>query len=323
MPICLSNPGRIMQLILRDNTPFSPTFGQDLIVLDLLGPSGGEQGIHLLEGSWDDLFHAPITQVREQWAYQEGSTIGDFPRVDERICKIRLGTVGRTTEKWEQIDDLLWRVLGPRWDCYLRAYSTISQPRELRMRWEKAPRPLTQRDPGRTKALAWEISTLSVDPYWYGPEISYSIKRSDMVEINPDTGAALPGSGVWQGHIPMLNPADVECWPQYSSNTLTAPTVVWLPDGLSERLVKVPQNGALTPGKEFLVRTYPLDETLSVLDDSQMWAEMNGVAFDSAIPVNTGSPVMVPIRIQGGGPDTEISAYYSQRYTRFMGGEAV
>ncbi|MGW4718254.1 hypothetical protein [Nocardia sp. NPDC004260] len=312
-----------MQLILRDMVPGSPTFGQDLIVLDLLGPHGGEQGIHLLEGSWDDLWHAPITQVREAWAYQEGSTLDDVPRVDERICKIRLGTVGRTTQLWEQIDDLLWRVLGPRWDCYLRAYSTISEPRELRMRWERAPRPLTTRDPGTTKALAWEVSTLSTDPYWYAQEIAYSIKRSDMVEINPTTGEPEADTGVWEGTIPMLNPADVECWPQYSSSQLEADTVVWLPDGLSGRTVKVPQVGVLEPGQEFLVRTYPLDETLLVRDDTQKWADMNGVAFESAIPAGTGSPVQVPIRIQGGTPGTEIKAFYPQRFTRFMGGEAV
>ncbi|MGV9742875.1 hypothetical protein [Nocardia farcinica] len=312
-----------MQLILRNQTPGSPTFGQDQIVLDILGPHGGEQGIHLLEGSWDDLFHAPITQVRESWAYQEGSTLADFPRVEERLCTIRLGTIGRTTELWEQIDDLLWRVLGPRWDCFLRVYSTISEPRELRMRWEKAPRPITTIDPGRTRALAWEVRTLSVDPYWYAPEISYSIKRSDMVEINPATGAPQPGSGVWQGSIPMLSPADVDCWPQFSSSTIAAPAVVWLPDGLSGRLVQVPKVGTLNPGQEFLCRTYPLDETLLVRDDSQKWADLNGQAFEHAIPAGTGSPVQVPIRIQGGTPDLEIAAFYPQRYTRFMGGEAV
>ncbi|MRH85991.1 hypothetical protein GFY24_00675 [Nocardia sp. SYP-A9097] len=322
MAICLTNPGRIMQLILRDNTAGSPTFGHDLIVLDLLGPRGGEQGIHLLEGSWDDLWHAPITQVRESWAYQEGSTLDDIPRVNERLCTLKLGTIGRTTRAWEEIDDLLWRVLGPGWDCYLRAFSEISEPRELRMRWEKAPKPLTQRDPGRTKALAWEVPTLSVDPYWYAPELSFAIKRSQMVEINPTTGAPQSGTGVWQGTIPMLNRADVECWPQYASNGLEADTVVWLPDGLSGNTVAVPAIGALGPGKEFLIRTYPLDETLLVRDDSQEWANMNGVAFESAIPAGTGSPVQVPIRIQGGTANTTITAYYSQRYTRFMGGEA-
>lgn len=312
-----------MQLILRDTNPLSETFGADLIVLDLLGPDGGEQGIHLLEGSWENLFHAPITQVRESWAYQEGSTLDDIPRVNERLCTLRIGTIGRTTQLWEQIDDLLWRVLGPSWDCFLRAYSEISEPRELRLRWEKDPKPLTQRDPGRTKKLAWEVYTLSADPYWYGPEISHSIKRSEMVEINATTGAPQTGTGVWQGTVPMLNPADVQCWPEFVSGELETDTVVWLPDGLSGRLVMVPQVGTLGPGREFRVRTMPLEETVSARDDSQIFADMNGVFFESAIPKGTGSPVQVPIRIQGGTPDTEIKAYYSQRYTRFFGGEAV
>ncbi|MFE2994994.1 hypothetical protein ACFXG4_08285 [Nocardia sp. NPDC059246] len=323
MAICLTNPGRIMQLILRDMKPGSPTYGRDMITLDILGPTGGEQGIHLLDGSWEDLWHAPITQVRESYAYQEGSTLDDVPRVDERLCTLRIGTIGRTTLLWEQIDDLLWRVLGPSWDCYLRVFSEISPPRELRLRWEKKPKPLTQRDPGRTKALAWEVYTLSVDPYWYAPELSYSIKRSQMTEINPTSGAPQTGTGVWQGTLPMLNPADVECWPQFATNTLTANTVVWLPDGLSGNTVQVPAVGALGPGKEWLIRTFPLDETLLALDDSQPWADLNGQAFESAVPKGTGSPVQVPIRIQGGSPDTEIHVYYIQRYSRFMGGEAV
>lgn len=317
MPICLTNPGRIMQLILRNSA------GEDEITLDLLGPDGGEQGIHLLEGSWESLFHAPITQVRESWAYQEGSTLDEIPRVNERLCTLRIGTIGRTTLLWEQIDDLLWRVLGPSWDCYLRAFSEISEPRELRLRWEKDPKPLTQRDPGRTKALAWEVPTLSCDPYWYAPEISYSIKRSEMTQINPVTGMPQTGTGVWQGTVPMLNPADVDCWPEFASGELETDTVVWLPDGLSGRTVKVPQIGTVGPGREFLVRTYPTVETVMARDDSQIFADMNGVFFESAIPKGTGSPVQVPIRIQGGTPDTEILAVYPQRYTRFMGGEAV
>lgn len=309
-----------MQLVLRDLVPGSPTFGQDQIVLDLLGPDGGEQGIHVLEGSWDDLFHAPITQIREEHAYQEGSTLGDFPRVNERLCTLRLGTIGRTTQMWEQIDDLLWRVLGPSWDCFLRVYSTISPPRELRLRWEKEPKPLTTRDPGTTKALAWEVRTLSCDPYWYEEELHFSIKRSAMVEVNPTTGVPTPGTGVWQGMVPMFNPADVACWPEFSSNEFTTTTTVTLPDGLSGHRVKLPPLG---PGKEFWVRTYPLDETLLVRDDSQEWANMNAQAFESAVPKHTGSPVNVPIRIEGGTPDTEIAVFYPQRYTRFMGGAAV
>ncbi|WP_282775867.1 hypothetical protein [Nocardia sp. CC201C] len=323
MTICLTNPGRIMQLILRDTTPGSPTFGEDLIVLDLLGPHGGEQGIHLLEGSFEDLWHAGITQVRESWAYQEGSTLDEIPRVEERLCTLRIGTIGRTTRLWEEIDDLLWRVLGPRWDCYLRAYSEISAPRELRLRWEKKPKPLTQRDPGRTKALAWEVYTLSTDPYWYGPEITHSITREQMTEIDPLTGDPAAGTGVYEGTIPMLNPADVDCWPQFASNELEADTVVWLPDGLSGNTIQIPAVGSLGPGREFLVRTYPLDETLLVRDNSQAWADMNAQAFESPIPAGTGSPVQVPIRIQGGTSATEIKAWYPQRFTRFMGGEAV
>lgn len=324
MAICLTNPGRIMQLVLRDQNPLSETFGQELIVLDLLGPDGGEQGIHLLEGSWENLFHAPITQVRESWAYQEGSTLDDIPRVNERICALRFGTIGRTPEAWETIDDLLWRVLGPSWDCFLRAFSEISEPRELKLRWEKEPKPLTQVDPGRRHACAWEVSTLSVDPYWYGPEISYSIKRSEMTEINATTGVPQTGTGVWQGYVPMLNPADVECWPEYASGELEADTVVWLPDGLSGRLVRVPQVGdPLGPGREFWVRTYPLDETIVDRLDAQPFADMNGVFFESPIPKGTGSPVDVPIRIQGGTADTEIAVYYKQRYSRFFGGEAI
>lgn len=243
----------------------------------------------------------------------------DFPRTEERLCTIRLGTVGRTTEMWEQIDDLLWRVLGPKWDCYLRAYSTISPPRELKIRWEKKPKPLTSRDPGRTRALAWEVSTLSCDPYWYQEELSYSIKRAQMTEINPTTGAPQTGTGVWQGTVPMLNPADVDCWPEFSSNEFTTTTTASLPDGLSGRLIQLPPLG---PGKEFWVRNYPLSETLMVRDNSQEWANMKAQAFLEPVPAGTGRPVQVPIRIQGGTPDTEIAVFYKQRYTRFMGGES-
>lgn len=321
MPICLSNPGRIAQLILRDADTTSPTYGADLITLDILGPHGGEQGIHLLEGSWDDLFHAPIVQVRdEQGAYEEGTTLGEFPRVNERPVKIQLGTIGRTLREWETIDDLLWQVLGPRWDAYLRVYSQISEPRELKLRWDTPPKPITTIDPGVTQALAWDVPLLACDPYWYGEEIVTSIKRSQMTEVNATTGAPQPGSGVWQGTVLAQNPADVECWPTFNSNELTTSTTVSLPDGLSGRLVELPP---LDAGKEFLVYTYPLIQTLWVRDGSQEWANMAASDFESSIPVHTTTPVPIPIRIVGGTADTEIMMVLPQRFTRFMGGDGL
>lgn len=306
MAVTLHHPGRIMQLILRDDD------GNDLIVLDVCGPGMGAQGICWLSG-YSGLMHAPRTPVRESWAYQEGSTPSDFPRVDERIIDFRLATKGDTPLMWEQIDSLLWRVLGFKHDAILRVFSDMSGYRDLKIRLDRKPNDQMTFDPGFTNHMVWAITAVACDPWWYAPEITSTFTK---------------GSGDGNGTLTLQNPADQECWVQYANGEIQVAETWTLPDGIAKYPTghaKAGQNVTHTlpqlgVGKSFLVDTHPLEEMLQVMDDSQEWAKMRSEAFLYAIPPHTPS-TQVPIKLVGGNAASTVTAFMKQRYDRPFGGE--
>lgn len=307
MPTALQHAGRIMQLILQDDD------GVDQIILDVCGPNMGGQGICWLTG-YSGLMHAPRTPVRESWAYQEGSTPSDFPRVDERIIDFRLSTKGDTPLLWEQIDSLLWQVLGFRHDAVLRVYSDMSGYRDLKIRLDRKPSDQMLMDPGVTTHMIWSITAVACDPWWYGEEIESTFIKA-------------AGNGV--GTITLQNPADQECWVQYASAEITATQTWTLPDALGVYPTGHQLAGqqvthtlpALGVGKSFLVDTHPLEETLQVMDDSQEWAKMRSEDFLFSLPPGT-PPTQVPIKVVNGNAAAQVTAFMTQRYDRPWGGEA-
>ena len=310
VPAALARP---VQLILRDR------YGTDIDTLDIMGPNFEGEGVTLLSG-YSGFYHAPRTQVDESHAYQEGAQPSPYPRVEMRRGKFVLGTQAPDPGLWEDIETRLWRFLRFDQDCYLRVYSVRSGWRELPIRLYDKPDDQLTYVPGVLRFGVWEIPYVAYDVWWRSPILQYGIRKGDLTEeVNTTTGAVQAGTGVWQGHVPMLNPADQRCWPEYASNEIEATTTVWLPDALTGRMVPLPALGA---GKEFLVQTHPLRETLLTRDDSQEWANMEAQEFVSWIKPGKVTPVQVPIWIQGGTADTEVTAYYPQKWDRGWGGES-
>lgn len=310
VPAGLAKP---MQLILRDR------YGTNLDVLDIAGPETAAQGVTLIEG-YSGFYHAKRTQVdSDEGAYQEGAEPSPFPRIEKRPLKFTLGTQGRTAGDWEDIETRLWRFLTYHRDGVVRVYSVRSGWREAcRVRLTDVS-DLLPRVPGETTLMAWEVQAVAYDPWWHSELLQHTVRKGDSsVEVNPATGAVQPGSGVYELQVPMLNPADTRCWPEFACNELTATTTVWLPDALTDRMVDLPPLGA---GKEFLAQTDPLKATLMVRDGSQEWANMASKEFVSWIRPGKVTPVMQRIWIQGGTPDTEVTAYYPQSWDRMFGGE--
>lgn len=298
--------GRPMQLIRRDR------FGATIDEIDIFGPDYGEQGVTLLEG-YSGMYHATRTVNRESWSHQEGSYPSPFPRVEERMVEFTLGTQAETPAAWERIENRLWRFLKSDTDCYLRAHSELSEPRELRIRLDRPPGDLLggRLGPGLNRFGVWKIVAFAWDPWWYSETLKATVKRSEMTQV---------ATGVWEKNVPVRNPADQQCWLQFSSNELAATTTVSLPDHLSGRMVTLPPLGV---GKSFLVQTYPLAETLMVMDDSQEWGNMDARAFgDVGLPAGMVNEAQIPIRIVGGTPDTEVSVYMVQKWERMFGGES-
>lgn len=308
MPTSLFHPGRTMSLILRD-----PDTGDDLITLDVCGPNMGAQGISLLTG-FSGLYHAPRTPISESHAYQEGATPSDFPRVDPRMIDMRLATRGDTPELWETIDSLLWQVLGFRHDAYLRWYSKGgTQWRELKVRLDRKPTDQMTYDPRITKHMVWDCTLVAYDPWWYSETLT-SEWRND---------------GTGSGTLLLENPADQECWVQFSGGTIEADETWTLPDALGTYPQGHPRAGqqvthtlpTLTPEHGgFLVDTHPLAPLLTVRNRALPWAEMRAEAFLFSLPPHT-TPREVPVSLVGGTPDSYVTAFMTQRWDRPWGGE--
>lgn len=305
----ISNPNRKAQLILRDR------FGVDEVVLDILDNDLGARASTAitLGEDMENLYHTEITQVRKNYAYQEGSTLSDYPRTEERLPKITLITKAKDTATWERIESLLWRVLTPKRDCYLRLYSTRGW-RELKVRLLQRPSDKTKLILGRKPFREWKVELLACDPYWYSQEIPGPIlKRSEMTLT----------SGVYSAQYPLTNPSDQRCYLQWASGQITATETWTLPDAdaVVDGVPVVHELPAVGAGKEFLVDTYPDIPTLWTRDLGQDWAHMNGEDFDYWLEPSTPAIRNVPVKLVGGTADSQIQAFFVQRWDRWFGGE--
>ncbi len=314
VPAELAKP---MQLILRDR------YGNDIDTLDIAGPNVADQGVCLIEG-YSGFYHAKRTQVdSDEGAYQEGAEPSPFPRVEKRPLKFTLGTQAGSPGEWEDIETRLWRFLTYHRDGVIRVYSVRSGWREVQRVRLTNVSDLLPRVPGATTLMAWDIDAVAYDPWWHSELLKFTVRKGDAtLEVDPATGDPSPGSGVWELEVPMLNPADTRCFPQFAGNEITANTKVWLPDGLTDRMVAMNAPDTwFTPGQEWFAQTDPLKETLMVRDDSQAWAAMASREFVAWIRPGKVTPVQQRIWIQGGTADTEVTAYYPQSWDRMFGGE--
>lgn len=297
---------RVVQLIERDE------FGNNITVLDINGPNRGRQGVSMTRGL-QGLYHTPTTPIRESAAFQEGSSPG-AGRVEERLFDMNLLTHGRSGAHWEQIDSDLWEMLTTDRDCVLRVESQISEPREIMVRLDRKPVDLMDDDPADEGEMLWKIVLVACDPYWYSTELV-------------DEWTNTNGTGV--GVLRFRNPAIKESWPQFASGTIDVTETWTLPDGLAKYPVGHAKAGQyithtlppLGPGKEFLVDTHPLAETLMVMDDSQEWANMRAEEFEHAIQRRVLNPVEVPVKLVGGTTQSKIKVYIPQRWDRPWGGQ--
>ncbi|MFE5789537.1 hypothetical protein [Rhodococcus erythropolis] len=320
------NGGYPVLLIKRDFDPKSATYLEDLLTVPIFGPNFVGQGISLLEG-YSGFYHTPITQIRENYAYQEGSTPSDYPRVEERIMDFSVGVQGRSWSEFVQVETLLWFIMKPpkgkRPDFVLRMYFGPGEDdwREITVRLERTPKDLMKLGPGLTTKMQWDLTALACDPYWYS--------RTLQDTVTFDTGSGTGANRISQRTLVIDNFGDQECWLEYASNELTATSTFTLPDALGvypswhtsagQRIyVPLPPLGV---GKSFLVQTNPLQIALEAMDDSQEVANLQG-DFNNALPPHTVG-AKLPVTLKGGTAQTQLSVYAIQRFDRWFGGQAL
>lgn len=321
----VSNPGRVVQLILR-----SPA-GEDLIVLDVLPNealgASGFQGITLGE-DMSGLYRVPIEQTLKSWAYQEGATPSAYPRKKERRPQINLHVDGGgSPTAYGQIESLLWTVLSVKWDCFLRVYDENGEWRELRVRLMKEPDDKVRRIHGSVTYGTWPIELLACDPFWYSEPHQFRFTRDDQGDGLPHMTAA---GGGYEIDVPILNPTDQLGFIEWNSGELTAPETWSFQDGEAVDDVGDPVMIALpelqpSVVKAFWVQTYPTSMQLRVIapsgPPSQQWARMRSRTFSKAIAANTPVPRTIRARLVGGTAASEMLLTIPRRWDRPFGGE--
>lgn len=305
-----------MTLIKRDRDVYSPTYGEDLDAIPILDDTASS-GVCLLKG-FSGLYHAPRTHVKETGAYQEGVTLSDFPRVDERIIDLRIATKGTSAVNWEETDSHLWEILTFREDAVLRVESA-SVTRELNVRLERKPADQMDFIPGQVRHMVWAVTLIACDPWWYSSTLESTWVRGTTPLVD----------GAYHGTVTVANYADQECWLEWAGKKIVVPEQWTLPDGVALYPYDHADAGdpithplpLLGVDKDFLVQTHPLQETLQVMDDSLMWAAMKAEEFVFPLKRRT-EPTVVPVKLVGGNAASQISVFMVQRWDRPWGGQA-
>lgn len=338
---CLVNKNRRYQLVKK-----SPVTGEERAVVDVLGapdvdltgvPPGmqvptlanhAKRGISLLEGL-DGLYHLPREANVDKAAYAEGARVSKWPRTDPREGQLTFATKGRDIPEWQQYEDILWWLLNLDGPCYLRVFDHDGSYRELQVQLRQSPTDKYKNDIGMRGLAIHLVDYIAADPFWYSDTLTATIKRSEMT-LNSETGW-------YEGHVAVENPTDWRCFLEWAQRPMTegAPEQ-WAftdavvapedPDDLSNlvlgREIVLPE---LPAGAEFLIRTHPSPEGLWIetLDDRQVPSEMPGIQPENALPRHLVDPVMLPIRMRGGTPDSSVTCFMPQRWQRYVGGRKV
>lgn len=338
---CLVLKNRQYQLIKK-----SPVTGEERAVIDILGApkidlsdvppnmqvptllNKANRGISLLEGL-DGLYHLPREVPIDKGAYTEGARVSKWPRTEPREGQLTFATKGRDIAEWQQYENILWWLLNVDGPCYLRVFDHDGSYRELKLQLRQSPADKYKNDIGMRAYAIHLIDYIAADPFWYSDELTVTIRRSEMT-LNTTTGW-------YEGAVPVENPTDWRCFLEWAQAPMTAGAPEqWAitdavkkpedPDDLSDLVlgqpIVIPE---LSAGSEFLIRTHPSPEGLWIetLDDRQVPSEIPGIQPENALPAHLVDPLMLPVKLKGGTPDSAVTCFMPQRWQRYVGGQKV
>lgn len=228
---------------------------------DLTGPSHTPQDawiLHGLSGVWQT---PPKELIRTSRARQHGST-PRMTRVDERIVDFRARLEATTRSGFEQLFAAWNRAWSTDVGSVLEVHTEGYGKRDLHVRLDRHMQPDVAKHSLQSTKIEIECVIVACWPY-----LTSGIDAKDYVAV---------GGRV---EFPIINRTDVPLWLEYGGT----PAIWSLPDGLSDRMVKLPAQSDI-----WKVRTRQNFETLSgVQPGVNEWARMRGVSFMYEIPPGT------------------------------------
>lgn len=301
--------------------------GADGTTYNISGPGMGNQGVELDINPEGLISEAPITQIWQQSAFQEGSThLGTSIEPIDLVLGFHIYDYTDNYGKyhpWEEVDAKFARAIHHSKPAQIRYTPNSGKPRTLNIIKLKATETQSKHDPHLNQYSHVVATVRAPFPYWRGQTVTYS-KRIDT-----------PSADIT---FTVSNPTDTYMWPKW---TVTAPGMWLLPDYNFEQitdtevtvkklrqvintikllsgtapeqleqhpsvveLTKEPDNRVVrTPflldGQDLTIDTYPRNETYVAADNSNIAALMQGVDFMRPIPPHTPETTITAGLIKG------------------------
>jgi len=281
------------------------------------GPGMGEQGVELDVKPEGLINEAPIKQIWQQSAFQEGATyMGTSIEPIDLVLGFHVWDYiddNGKTHTWEEVERKFFRAFHERKKAQIAYTANNGKTRTLDVIKMESITTESDHDPRLNEYSKVVVALRAPFPYWRG-----ETQRQD-VKIEPGEAIA---------KFTLDNPTDTYMWPKW---TMTAPGMWIIPDydleeipdvkvanrsiiDLVSELIKVDDDNLpnfvkvlallnkkheravrtpiLFPGQDLTIDTYPRNETYVAANGSNIAGRMQGVDFLHPVPPGVG-PVEV------------------------------
>ena len=232
----------------------------------IAGEGAGTDGVWLLsevEGFYDP----EVEAVTKPLASRPGTRFLSH-RVVERTVVFKVLIEDGEREGW-RTRDARWRRLWS-WDEYSTIAVTVGgRTRRLKARLSEIEVDTTY-DPHTNSATEVVMTVVADDPFWYGASFEKEVRVAGETTFT----------------VPYANPTENRVYPVF---VLEGGASWTLPAFHSPRGAKEYRLPALEEDEDVRVSTDPGARQLVSVNDTPVWARMNGVRFDGYIPPFTGS----------------------------------
>ena len=242
---------------------------------DIVWPIAGvDQGVNgaVISGPIEGMVHVPFEGIWTKPAYAPPRferTVDARREISTRITLMSDSDFGwfDTEAKWW--DGMKSKTPGW-WTIWTRRYGELYLPMQL---LEAVKTPLED-DPTEygNNCQEWDILLAADgDPRWRQPDLSpprWVNNMSVTTSVKRDESKLAPNITVGVGTLKVANRGTEPSWPIY---WCSAPGRVWLPDGMSGRMLRVPE---LFAGEHVLIDTNPANRiAISAIDPVDDWTK--------------------------------------------------
>lgn len=247
-----------------------PLTGAEGEVWDIGGCNEGAQGA-FISGPVKGLVHVPFKGVWHEPAYGPPR----FERLvdEQRQIHTFVTLVSDNEYGWMDTETRWWNGMRADrpgfWSLFTRRFGELYVPVQL---IDAIPDELEEDPTNNGNCMQqWEILLgTDGDPRWRTPDVRpppWTAKfNSPTVQVKRDDGRNAPKITARVGKFKVANRGTEPAWPIYH---VTAPGRCWLPDGMSGRMIRVPQ---LFEGEHVLIDTDPAHRiAISAKDPVDNW----------------------------------------------------